>query len=187
MDHKTSRFVRGLLFSATLWPIATACMAQQCQVVISHPEIQLGAQRYSSNLEMLFGRQTLMVTAECLGDGPMKVLIDGTPDAEGQQFRFGATGSMVLSLLSAQYDGVDTALRLASAQQGERQISSRQPVMLPPGSQLTTLMAGNPGQQRHLLTLQLRLDFPVTGGESRIRDLTELDGQVRFEVQSYSL
>lgn len=183
MKHKAIALIRGMSLIAALWLVTPDSMAQSCQLVVSRPEIQLGKQRHSARAEVLFAQQDVTVAADCVGEGPITVLIEGTPDQDGQQFRFGTTGRMTLSLLAAQYDGADTGLRLSSASQGERQVSSGSSVLLSPGSQLTTPATGASGKATHLLMLQLRLDFPASGDEGRIRDLTEMDGQVRFEVR----
>ncbi|CAM3872964.1 hypothetical protein [Serratia silvae] len=185
MKRKTITLIRGLSLITLLWFVTPYSMAQNCQVVVSHPEIQLGKQRHTANAATLFTRQEVTVVAECVGEGPITLLIDGTPDEGGQHFHFGAMGRMTLSLLAAQYDGGDTGLRLSSASQGEKQLSPGSSVLLPPGSQLTTLAPAVAGKETHLLTLQLRLDFPASGDEGRIRDLTELGGQVRFEARQY--
>ncbi|MFI8416701.1 hypothetical protein ACQKDS_09625 [Serratia sp. NPDC078593] len=93
-------------------------MAQSCQVVASRPEIQLGKQRHAANVATLFTQQDVTVVVECVGDEPIALLVDGTPHEDGQHFRFGAMGRMALSLMAAQYDGVDTRLSLTSAQGG---------------------------------------------------------------------
>lgn len=180
MKRKVITLIRGLSLASVLWFVTPYSLAQGCQVGVSRPEIQLGKQLHAANAETLFTRQEVTVTAECAGEGPITLLIDGMPDEGGQHFRFGTAGRMTLSLLAAQYDGADTGLRLSSVSQGERQLSSGSTVFLSPGSQLTTLATGTTGKETHLLMLQLRLDFPASGDEGRIRDLTEMDAQVRF-------
>lgn len=183
MKGQTIILIRRLSLTAGLWLVTACCMAQSCQVVVSRPEIPLGKQLHAANSATLFTQQQVTLTAECVGEGPITLLIDGMPDEGGQHFRFGATGRMTLSLLAAQYDGVETGLRLSSASQRERQLSSGSLMLLPPGSQITPLTPGIAGQETHLLMLQLRLDFPAAGDEGRIRDLTEMDAQVRFEAR----
>ncbi|MGF6192700.1 hypothetical protein [Serratia sp. 2723] len=185
MKRKIITLIRRASLITLLWFVTPYSMAQNCQVVVSRPEIQLGNQRHSANAATLFTQQEVTVVAECEGEGPITLLIDGMPDERGHNFRFGATGSMTLSLLAAQYDGADTALRLSSVSQGERQLPSGTSVLLPPGSQLTTLATGTAGKETHQLIVQLHLDFPATGDEGRIRDLTEMGGQVRFEARQY--
>ncbi|WP_411753865.1 hypothetical protein [Serratia sp. (in: enterobacteria)] len=183
MKQKVITLIRGLCLTAVLWLVTPDSMAQNCQVVVSRPEIQLGKQRHVANAGTLFTQQEVTVAAECAGAGPITLLIDGMSDEGGQHFRFGAMGKMTLSLLAAQYDGSNTGLRLSSASQGERQLSPEPSVLLAPGSQLTTLATGAADKETHLLIVQLRLDFPAAGDEGRIRDLTEMDGQVRFEAR----
>lgn len=183
MKQKVITLIRGLSLITVLWLVTPDAMAQNCQVVVSRPEIQLGKQIHVANAGTLFTQQEMTVAAECVGTGPITLLIDGTPDEGGQHFRFGAAGRMTLSLLAAQYDGSDTGLRMSSALQGERQLSSGSSVLLSPGSQLTTLATGAVEKETHLLIVQLRLDFPAAGDEGRIRDLTEMSGQVRFEAR----
>ncbi|SUB81649.1 Uncharacterised protein [Pragia fontium] len=182
MQRNINQLFQFVSLALVLWGVAAHSIAQGCQVVAARPEIALGSQRYSADADMLFTRQELTVTAECAEEGPITLLIDGESDVSGQYFRFGTAGRMLVSLLSMQYNGRDTELRLSATQQEERRVSSGQSVILSPGSQLTTLAAEYAGDDRHLLTLQLRLDFPATGNEGRVRDLTELDGQIRFEV-----
>jgi hypothetical protein len=183
VKQKVITLIRGLKLITVLWLVTPDAMAQNCQVVVSRPEIQLGKQIHVANAGTLFTQQEMTVAAECVGTGPITLLIDGTPDEGGQHFRFGTAGRMTLTLLTAQYDGSDTGLRLSSALQGERQLSSGSSVPLSPSSQITTLVTGAAGKETHLLIVQLRLDFPAAGDEGRIRDLTEMDGQVRFEAR----
>lgn len=185
MKRNVSALIRGVSLSAAIWFASPDSMAQSCQVVVSRPEIQLGKQRHSAKADRLFSQQEVTVVAECVGEGPITLLIEGTPDEEGKHFRFGATGKMTLSLLASQYDGRDTVLRLSSASQGERPLLSGARVLLSPGSQLTTPATAATGRETHLLMLQLRLEFPASGSEGRVRDLTEMDGQVRFAARQY--
>lgn len=185
MKRKTITLIQGLSLITLLWLVTPYSMAQNCQVLVSRPEIPLGNQRHSAHAATLFTQQEATVAAECVGEGPITLLIDGTPDEGGKNFRFGAMGSMTVSLLAAQYDGADTVLKLSSASQGERQLPSGTPALLSPGSQLTALATGADGKEPHQLILQLRLEFPASGDEGRIRDLTEMGGQVRFEARQY--
>jgi hypothetical protein len=185
VKRKIITLIRGVSLITLLWLVTPYCMAQRCQVVVSRPEIQLGNQRHSANAATLFTQQEVTVAAECVGEGAIALLIDGTPDEGGKNFRFGAMGSMTVSLLAAQYDGADTGLRLNSVLQGERQLPAGTSLLLSPGSQLTALATGAAGKDTHQLIVQLRLDFPASGDEGRIRDLTEMGGQVRFEAQQY--
>lgn len=185
MKQRIITLIRGLSLIILLWLVTPYSMAQRCQVVVSRPEIPLGNQRHSANAATLFTQQEVTVAAECVGEGPIALLIDGMPDEGGKNFRFGTMGSMAVSLLTAQYDGADTGLKLSSALQGERQLASGTSMLLPPGSQLTARATGAAGKETHRLIVQLRLDFPASGEEGRIRDLTEMAGQVRFEAQQY--
>lgn len=119
MKQKVITLIRGLKLITVLWLVTPDAMAQNCQVVVSRPEIQLGKQIHVANAGTLFTQQEMTVAAECVGTGPITLLIDGTPDEGGQHFRFGTAGSMTLTLLTAQYDGGDTGLRLSSALQGK--------------------------------------------------------------------
>lgn len=171
----------GICLTAVLLS-ATPAVAQDCQVVTSRPEIQLESQRYAANRDALFTQQTLTVTATCSRAGPVSVRVVGTPDESGKDFRFGVRGRMALTLLSAQFSNAEAGVTVISPERGKRQFIPEQAEPLSPGSQI--FLPGRPGDQSapHSLILQLRLDFPVAGDEGRIRDRTEMNGQLQFEV-----
>lgn len=76
----------GLKLITVLWLVTPDAMAQNCQVVVSRPEIQLGKQIHVANAGTLFTQQEMTVAAECVGTGPITLLIDGTPDEGDNTF-----------------------------------------------------------------------------------------------------
>jgi len=182
MRKKISRTAYGIALPALLWLTATQAMAQECQVLVSRPEIQLGSQPPAVDGKAQFAQQMLTVTATCSGEGAVSLLVDGTPDESGKYFRFGERGRMALKLLSAQYNGADTALTVISAERGERQFRPGQAERLSAGNQLTVRKATGDDSSSQQLTLQMQLDFPASNNEGRMRDRMEMSGQLRFEA-----
>lgn len=163
--------------------VGFGCVAQECQVMLSRPALQLGNERYSASTQTLFMDQELAIRAECPGQSAISLRIDGFPDPSGQYFRFGERGKMTLSLISAIYDNAATDLIVMSPLNEEKPLSSGQPVLLLPGTRVTAVQANRTEKAGHQLTLQLRLTFPASGRDSRVRDLTEYAGQIRFVAQ----
>lgn len=159
---------------------ATQVLAQNCQVQISRPDIQLGSKLYSAKNNELFTQQQLTVSAECPGDQPMSIQIDGASNLSNQAFGFGNAGEMTMTLQSARYNNAATELRVLVPQKGEQRLMPGQSIVLPPGSRITPVQQS---RQEQLLTLELRLDFPASGKENRVRDLTEMAGQIRVTAQ----
>lgn len=179
--NTSSRLRSRTLMAVTLWLTALPGLAQNCQVVVSRPNIELGNQYVSTVSKTLFTQQELTAQIECEAGGPIGVRIEGTADSKGSAFHFGNGGRMTLTLLSARYNGVETALRLT--QPYEKLLAPGESTKLTPGSELLLPMQ-TASESRRNLTLQLRLDFPFTGKEMPVRDLTELEGQIRLAVES---
>ncbi|XGI79113.1 hypothetical protein ACED16_19010 [Enterobacter hormaechei] len=171
-----------MCLSAVSLPGVAHAMAQDCQVVTSRPEIQLGNKLYAANSDSLFTQQILTLTAICSRAGPVSVRVGGTPDDSGKHFRFGARGRMELTLLSAQYSNTEAILTLISPDRGVRRFIQGQAEPLSPGSQITLRRETDVGPEPHPLILQIRLDFPASGDEGQVRERTEMDGQLQFEA-----
>lgn len=175
--------IRLMLLSVLLSLSATQVLAQSCQVQISRPDIQLGSKLYSAKHEGIFDQQALTVTAECPGGIPLSLLVDGALDQRNQAFGFGNAGQMTLTLQAARYNDAPAELRVSTPQKGEQRLTVGQTMQLPPGSRITPVSLNRESRDHQRLTLELRIDFPVSGKENRVRDLTEMDGQIRITAQ----
>ncbi|TQI81643.1 hypothetical protein FHU10_3427 [Serratia fonticola] len=178
MNAKIGRLVLILILGL----MAKNSLADDCQLIVSPPDIQLGNQIYSATRDDLFTTQALTVIATCPGNGPISILFNGISDGATHDFRFGHAGKMQLTLKSAKFNRVATDVLIGSPQSGEQRLTLGTPVILTPGTRVTSLTQNRQYGDEHLLTLELSLGFPTMAAHSKIRDLTEMTTQIRIEA-----
>lgn len=165
---------------STLLLIAPQSLAQECLVMVSRPEIQLGTRPHIVDSRELFLQQILTVTATCNGEGDVGIVIKGMQDESGKNFRFGEKGLMELKLISANLNGANTTLTIISTELDERQFIAGQSERLSADDILKLPESTGVGS-RHL-KLNMQLNFPSPNYEERAVDKTEMNGQLRFET-----
>ncbi|POT58589.1 hypothetical protein C3432_11955 [Citrobacter amalonaticus] len=177
MNGKISRLVLILIVGL----MTRNSLANDCQLIVSPTDIQLGNPIYSATRDDLFTTQELTVIARCPANRPISILFDGLSD--GVDFRFGHAGKMQLTLKSAKYNRVGTEVLIGSPHSGEQRLAIGTPAILTPGTQVTSLAQNGQSVDEHLLTLELSLGFPALETYSKIRDRTEMSAQIRMKAQ----
>jgi len=157
---------------------------QDCQIIVSEPELDYGAvTRYAlredpASHNLLLGKRQVILNVSCVS--AVKIGVSFRGPSVGADYLFGTQGRVVMRVIDAQLDGRSVNLGSANVA-GMMPVSSAASVQFVPGQVVVPVENGQPATgTRFSTTVEMDPSLPIDAARVRGRSTVETVGT--FEV-----